>query len=571
MNNIPSSTIVTERVDDIPLLLNHMIQMGIHDILDAHFPTHDNWGGISLGWTALIWLTHVLSQADHRLNRVQDWVTKHRQTISTVTGLAINPSDFTDDRLAAVLRHLSIDKSWQKYEQEQGKHIIRVYPLGTDRVRLDATTASSHIEPSENRLFQLGHSKDHRPDLAQVKIMLASLDPLGLPLVTQVVSGNEADDPLYEPAIEQVRTLLNQEGILYVGDCKMAAIGTRAAIEHAHDYYLMPLPATIITPEVLDRYLQVGSYNQIIEPIYRFHNDGEAQEMAQGFEIIETVTGQVYGETISWQERRLVIRSINYAQAQKNSLNKRLKKAKKEISDLTRPRSGYKCITILDLFWPTVNDILKQNNVEGLLEIDAVESTIEQQRRGYRGKPARVETKQVLNVHVQDNEEAQDEAIRCLGWRVYATNAPSEGLSLNAAVLAYREEYIIERGFGRLKGKPLSLTPMYLQRDDHATGLIRLLTIGLRILTLLEFVVRSQLAEAETDIAGLYAGNPKRSTARPTSEALLRAFNYIDLIIIKGDGSTSCHLTPLTVLQQRILELLGFSSAIYTQIIEGFS
>ncbi|EDN70087.1 conserved hypothetical protein [Beggiatoa sp. PS] len=97
-----------------------------------------------------------------------------------------------------------------------------------------------------------------------------------------------------------------------------------------------------------------------------------------------------------------------------------------------------------------------------------------------------------------------------------------------------------------------------------------MLTIGLRVLTLLEFVVRSKLAKAETDIAGLYAGNPKRRTARPTSEALLRAFNYIDLIIIKEDGSTLCHLTPLTVLQQRILELLGFSPDIYTQLISFF-
>ena len=129
------------------------------------------------------------------------------------------------------------------------------------------------------------------------------------------------------------------------------------------------------------------------------------------------------------------------------------------------------CITTLDLFWPAVNIILKQNKVEGLLEIDAVESTIEQHRRSYRGKPARIETKQVLEVNVQDNKVAIDIAIKRLGWWVYATNASSEKLSLNDAIFAYREEYIIEREFGRLKGKPLSLTPMYLQRDDHATGL----------------------------------------------------------------------------------------------------
>jgi len=305
--------------------------------------------------------------------------------------------------------------------------------------------------------------------------MLASLDPLGLPLASQVVAGNEADDPLYEPAIKQVQNTLNQEGVLYVGDCKMAANRTRAAIENSHDFYLMPLPATIITPKILDSYL-ASATNQTIKPIFR--DNDEAQEIAKGFEITEAVTGKIDDKTICWQERRLVIRSINYAKAQEKSLNKRLKKAKQEIADLTRSRSGYKCITTLDLFWPAVNDILKQNNVEGLLEIDAIESTIEQRRRSYGGKPARIETKQVLEVNIQDNEVAIDATVKRLGWRVYATNAPTERLSLNDAVLAYREEYIIERGFGRLKGKPLSLTPMYLQRDDHATGLIRLLTIN---------------------------------------------------------------------------------------------
>jgi len=109
---------------------------------------------------------------------------------------------------------------------------------------------------------------------------------------------------------------------------------------------------------------------------------------------------------------------------------------------------------------------------------------------------------------------------------------------------------------------------MYLLRDEHATGLIRLLTIGLRVLTLLEFVVRSKLAEEEATIVGLYAGNPKRSTERPTAEALLEAFSYIDLIGIKGIDGISYQLTPLTALQQRILKLLGFSHATYTQLVE---
>ena len=106
---------------------------------------------------------------------------------------------------------------------------------------------------------------------------------------------------------------------------------------------------------------------------------------------------------------------------------------------------------------------------------------------------------------------------------------------------------------GRLKGRPLSLTPMYVQRDDHATGLIRLLSIALRVLTLLQFVGRRQLAAEGATLAGLYAGNPRRKTVRPTAERLLEAFRDITLTIMEGPQQTDRHLTALSPLQQRIL------------------
>ncbi len=96
---------------------------------------------------------------------------------------------------------------------------------------------------------------------------------------------------------------------------------------------------------------------------------------------------------------------------------------------------------------------------------------------------------------------------RTLGWRVYVTNQPAEQLPLPQAVPAYRNEFSIEHDFGRLKGKPLSLAPMYLQNNVRATGLIRLLSIGLRLLTLLEFVARRNLAAERGKLPGLYAGN----------------------------------------------------------------
>jgi len=169
-------------------------------------------------------------------------------------------------------------------------------------------------------------------------------------------------------------------------------------------------------------------------------------------------------------------------------------------------------------------------------------------------------------VEVREDEEALEATVRRLGWRMYGTNQPQEQLSLAQAVLAYRHEYLVERSFGRLKGCPLSLSPMYVQRDEHATGLIRLLSIGLRVFTLLEFVARRQLTAEGAKLAGLYAGNAKRDTARPTAERLLEAFQEVTLTVVEGVHQTYRHLTALSPLQEHILELLSFSSQVYTRL-----
>jgi transposase len=171
-----------------------------------------------------------------------------------------------------------------------------------------------------------------------------------------------------------------------------------------------------------------------------------------------------------------------------------------------------------------------------------------------------------LRVKAVIDRPAVATAIGRLGWRVYATNVPAEQLSLVQAVLAYRSQYLVESDMGRLKGHPLSLTPMYLERDDHATGLIRLLSVGLRVLTLLEFVVRQQLAAARTVLVGLYTGNPKRATARPTTERLLKRVEGLTLTIIREGRRRRSHLTPLSRVQRRILTLLKFPVDIYTKL-----
>jgi len=471
-------TVINERVDDIPLLLAQQKRMGVQPLLDEHFPTHGNWLGISLGWVTMVWLTYIISRADHRLNHVQPWAAKRLETLRGCSGQPVRVLDFSDDRLGDVLYALSDDERWDAFESGLNQRLLRVYDLSTEQIRLDSTTVGGYWRVTPDGLFQLGHSKGGRPDLPQVKVMLATLDPLGMPVATDVLSGNRADDPLYIPSITRVRESLGRSGLLYVGDCKMAALETRAFVQAGGDFYLCPLSETQLPSEALDAYLaSVWTEKQALTSVYREKASGEQELIAEGYERLETLTAVVEGETTTWAERRLVIRSLKHAQAAERALRKRLAKAQTVLAALDERRRGKKRFREVESLRQAAEAILEQYRVRGLLELSYQEIVRERPVRGYRERPTTVQVERDVRVNVTMNETAVGMVVRRLGWRVYATNQPEEQLSLAHTVLAYRSQYIVERGFGRLKGRPLSVTPMYLQRDDHATGLIRVESI----------------------------------------------------------------------------------------------
>lgn len=563
-----SLTITTERVDDLPLLLTHLSRMDLPHLLASYFRQHGNWQGLPAAWVATVWLAHLLSQADHRLNQVQPWVQQRLHTLRAFLPHPIQPLDFTDDRLASLLRMLSDDDAWVGFERALSRTTLRVYDLRPSRVRVDTTTSSGYWTVSDDGLFQFGHSKDHRPDLPQLKVLLATLDPLGMPIAMDVLSGERADDRLYLPAIARVRSSLETRGLLYVGDCKMSSLATRTGVAFHRDFYLCPLSALQAPPDMIAHFLTtVRRGEQTLVPIERSLPDGSTELLAEGFEVSETLTA-VYDETwpVKWTERRLVVRSLQQAKTAETALRKRLAQAEQELAALPLVRRGKRRWSDLAALEQAAVAIVTRYRVAEVLKVSCWEEVEEHALRSYGPQPARVRMTRRFGVQTEVRAEALEAAIEQLGWRVYVTNQPGEELSLEQAVLAYREEYIVERSLGRLKGSPLSVRPMYLARDDHATGLVRLLSIALRALTLVEFVVRRQLAAEGATLAGVYTGQPTRATARPSAERLLATFRDITLTIVGLPGQMVWHLTPLTVVQQRILELMGSSPTIYTRL-----
>ena len=282
-----------ESVDDIPVLIGKLERMRVRELADQHFKPHGNWQGCSVGQVVEVWLAYVLSEGDHRLSQVQEWVKNRVKTLSFSLKTEVRPEDFSDDRLAIVLDLFSKDEAWRLFECDMTQGVIRIYDLKGNLVRLDSTTGSGYWRVDENGLFQLGHSKDHRPDLPQFKVMLATLDPL------------------YIPAIDQARTNLGRSGLLYVGDCKIMSFETRLHVAAGGDYYLGPFSNVQITNEALTKLLEpVWSGQQALIPVQR-----NGIEIAEGFETSPKLVGKQGDKEIEWIERRLVVRSMQYVKS----------------------------------------------------------------------------------------------------------------------------------------------------------------------------------------------------------------------------------------------------------------
>jgi len=575
-SSIREPRITIERVDDVPLLIKMMVGMGLQQVMDNQIPEHWKQRSLSWGWTAVIWLAYILSEGDHRKVVVREYVREMKITLESITGQQVDELDFTDDRLAILLKYLSDREYWIRIEEELGKNTISAYNLSKDTARCDATTVSAYRKTAEGGLFQFGNSKDD-PNRPQLKIMMGSLDPLGMPLATDVVSGNRSDDGLYAPIISRMSSILKKAGVLYVGDCKLGSLGNRLHIKspEIQGHYLCPLPQTGEVAKNMAQWIEKGILLDADDQLVKFtvvDDKGIEETKAKGYEIVSTQSGIVDEKEIVWQERLLIVNSPKYAAAQARGVERRIQNAITKILALTPAKGrGKKQITNEADLLESVEAILKQQAVSGMLTYEYIKEVEKQEKYVGRGRGSADREKQITEkvryvvTSVVRQTDAIESEVRKFGWKVYATDVSASKLSFVDAMKCYRNEYRIERIFNRLKSRYV-ISPLFVKRDDQAEGLANLLTLGVRVATLIQYVARRSLEESGDTLTGLHLENPKKATNIPTCERLLRAFSKINLTIVETGDSIVRHITPLSHLQTKILELLSMDATIYSGI-----
>lgn len=196
----------------------------------------------------------------------------------------------------------------------------------------------------------------------------------------------------------------------------------------------------------------VFARKQKLQKVFAPQADGSNSEptakegpIAVGFEYAVRVSGEDQtGRIHSWDERRFVVRSLSLAQRQEKSLRERIDRAQKEIKSLNERKQGKPILRSVEQAQEAAERILEAHRVGEYLRIEVKAEVQERTKRRYGNRPATTVCEERFTVQSTVEKRVLEEAIRRLGWRVYATNQGANELSLEQAAWAYREQYLVE-------------------------------------------------------------------------------------------------------------------------------
>ena len=557
--NTNTVKVSNEQVNDVPLIVGLLEAMGVRRHVDKQVVQHASWEGISVGTLLEIWLCYLLTEQDHRLVAVREWANDRREMFNQLLGIELRDTELSDDRLAVVLDKIGYEKIQGQIDGEMIKEWVSVYALPSETIRLDSTsvTVYSAID-SKYGLIQRGHSKDHRPDLGQFKIMLSTLDPLGMPLVCQVVSGQQADDGLYVPSYDKTVSLLGRSDVLVVGDSKMAALETRGHIVAGGSRYLCAYRPVGRNSALADWVAAAFEHEADWENVSDVDKTtGEIRVVALIYDGQRSQTWLDPDSELShdWSERVLVVRSESMREKLLHHSRERLSHFEQALAALRRPigRGRRRYQTQAELK-PVVQALFAKYHLTGLGTVPLLEESLS--NGGSRW------------IVGQFTLDAARWAIyqRQLGWQLYLTNATPAQYDNPALLWTYRHQIFHERTFSRLKTRQLNIRPLFLRRHQRIVGLTWLLSLALRLLTLTEFRIRTALQQRHEALVGLNPAVPSQAVVRPTTERVLHAFKNITVTAIDFGNSTQRFISDLSPTQCQILRLLALPPDLYSRL-----
>ena len=549
-------SVETKGVGFAPILRYYFERCAIAEIIDDNVALDPRRKVLTHGQAGIAMITAIMFQS-LQLYRLCKFASD--RTVLGVILPDIAAEQYFDDRLADTLDAI-FDYGIGNLETLVTQKMIHEFNIDTDLCHNDTTSASVYGECSKNKTadsikISFGYSKKHRQDLKQLVWSLSVSSDSAFPLFQQAYSGNTADVQTYVEQWQKLIDLLGRQDFLYVADSKIITKDNMAHIHDNEGFFIAPAPMYESYKTVFDQALDQHEYEILIP--YK-------DQINRGFEVAFNVNH----EGKDYPFRMIILYDHGLFARKRRTLKNRIEKTKTAFKELSNKLNKYKLKT-KESIDKACGSMLKKYHTTDFFEFSIKNNPIVTYKNKQRGRPAKNKKQEKIavstdhfSVEFKFNDAAFEKALYHCGYYPLITNKAENDLTIEAAMMAHKNQYKSEHTNRRAKSG-YNLEPIYLQTPERIEALLFLFKTALQIIVLIERAARKNIRERDKGLDNLM---PNRNDVRnPRTEYLLAEFQ--DIVkgkILLPDGKTYGFVSKLNELQKDILSILEVPNEAYT-------
>jgi transposase len=525
----------SERLDHLGIVAGVCQEIGLAAWLDALAPTQQR--AVSYGTATAAMILNGLGFSNRQLYLVPQFF--ENKPVAHLLGAGISADMLNDDCLGRTLDWL--------YEQDVttlfagiAHQARRRFGVKAQHLHVDTTSFSVNgtYEHENEHVIAIthGYSRDHREDLKQWMLALATTHQGDIPLFVQPLSGNTSDKERLVNVIADLHAQLQhqepEEQAIYVADSGLYSAANMLRLNQAKIAWASRVPETSTEAK--------AAVSQA-EHAWQSSADGKRHMVV------------LHKQLSQGPERWIVVRSVDGV---KRALQTARKQADKQLETWTKKlwhvsTKEFACQEDAQQAW--------QQSLKGLPQwIDvSMQSTSRAVFEG-RGRPTRDAEPTGLRWSVTSMVSLNESKLLASAQRkacfVIATNEVDENKVSNDELIAlYLEQGSVERGFRFLKDPLFLASSVFVKKPERIVALSLIMVLALLVYRLAEHRLRQQLAVTEQTIPN----QVNKPTARPTMRWVFQCFEGIELLQIRTATTTESVILRLQPLHQKILSLLG--------------
>jgi transposase len=525
---------VAERLDHLGIVAGVCREIGLAEWLDRQDAQSHERVGVGTATVAMI--LNGLGFSNRRLYLVpQFFATK---AVERLLGPGITAEDLNDDCLGRALDWLYAHDPTTLFAGI-ALRARRAFGISARQIHVDTTSFAVTGEyesdlDAHTLAVTYGYSRDHRADLKQWMLALATTRQGDVPLFCQALDGNVSDKVSLVAAVEalaeQLRTE-DEEAPLFVADSGLYSADNVARLSASGVRWISRVPETSTGARAA---------LQVADDAWRQEDDvfwASAPQAPDG-------------------ERWVVVRTTPGAERARATLQRQVEQTREHWEQALWHLGNRRFACEPDAQAALAQQLKKRPewlDVQAHLVAHPKHDRVGRPRQD--ATPDRTEWQIAATVTV--NAAAIAREVQRKASFLVATNVlDQEQLSDQELIQTYKDQHSVERGFSFLKDPLFLASSVFVKKPERIVALSLVMVLCLLVYRLAEHRLREQLTATGQTVPS----QVKKPTDRPTMRWIFQCFEGVDLLHIRhGPDPATAVVLRLEPLHQQVLALLGSS------------